>query len=53
MDFVVCPSIRQILRRLDRNVPLAEPTTMEEVIDRLVSGFRIVTMSPGKNRGGE
>jgi putative ABC transport system permease protein len=41
------PSIRQILRRLDRNVPLAEPAAMVEVIDRSISGFRIVTISLG------
>lgn len=41
------PSIRGILRRLDRNVPLAEPSTMMEVINRSISGFRIVTISLG------
>jgi predicted permease len=41
------PSIRQILRRLDRKVPLAEPATMLEVIDRSISSFRIVTISLG------
>jgi len=41
------PPIRQILRRLDRNVPLAEPARMVEVIDRSISGFRTVTIALG------
>jgi len=41
------PAVRQILQRLDRNVPLAEPASMMEIIDRSVTGFRIVTISLG------
>jgi len=41
------PPIRQILQRLDRNVPLAEPAAMAELIDRSISGPRIVTLSLG------
>jgi len=38
-------SIRQILQRLDRSVPLAEPATMMEIVDRSISDFRTVTLS--------
>jgi predicted permease len=38
---------RQVLRRLDRSVPLAEPSSMRETIDRSISGFRIMTISAG------
>jgi predicted lysophospholipase L1 biosynthesis ABC-type transport system permease subunit len=41
------PPVRQLLQRLDRNVPLAEPSAMEDVIDRSIAGFRIITMSLG------
>lgn len=41
------PSVRQVLQRLDRNVPLAEPASMLEIVDRSISGFRIVTISLG------
>ncbi len=43
----VVPSIRQTLQRLDRNIPLAEPASMAEIVDRSISGFRIVTVSLG------
>jgi putative ABC transport system permease protein len=41
------PPVRQILKRLDRNVPLAEPASMIDLIDRSISDFRIVTISLG------
>lgn len=41
------PSVRQVLQRLDRNVPLAEPAAMTAVLDRSIAGFRIVTLSLG------
>ncbi len=44
---VLTPSIRQTLRRLEPGVPLAEPASMTEIIDRSISGFRIVTVSLG------
>ncbi len=40
-------SIRQTLQRLDRSIPLAEPAAMAEIVDRSISGFRIVTISLG------
>jgi putative ABC transport system permease protein len=43
----IIPQVRQILRRLDRNVPLAEPASMAELIDMSISGPRIVTISLG------
>jgi putative ABC transport system permease protein len=39
--------IRQVLKGLDRDIPLAEPATMSEVIDRTLADFRIVTFSLG------
>jgi len=41
------PAVRRILQRLDRNVPLAEPAAMMEIVDRSITGFRIVTISLG------
>jgi putative ABC transport system permease protein len=32
---------------MDRNIPLAEPASMMEVLDRTISGFRVVTLSLG------
>jgi len=39
--------IREILRRKDRNIPLAEPASMESIIDDAISESRIVTLSLG------
>jgi putative ABC transport system permease protein len=41
------PSVREILRRLDRNIPLAEPSSMVAILDRSIAGFRVVTTSLG------
>jgi putative ABC transport system permease protein len=41
------PAVRQIVQRLDPSVPLAEPASMMEMIDRSITGFRIVTISLG------
>jgi putative ABC transport system permease protein len=38
---------REILRRKDRNIPLAEPATMSSVIDDAIADFRVVTFSLG------
>ncbi len=40
-------AVRQTLQRLDRSVPLAEPSSMTDIIDRSISSFRIVTISLG------
>lgn len=39
--------IREILRRKDRNIPLAEAETMTAIIDDELSDFRIITSSLG------
>jgi predicted permease len=43
----ITPAIRQVLAGMDRNIPLAEPASMMEVLDRTISGFRVVTLSLG------
>ncbi len=41
------PPIRQLLQQMDRDIPLAEPASMMEVLDRTITGFRVVTLSLG------
>jgi len=41
------PAVRQIVQRLDPNVPLAEPASMMDIINRSITGFRVVTISLG------
>jgi len=39
--------IRKILQAKDRNVPLAEPATMQSILDDALADFRIITSSLG------
>jgi putative ABC transport system permease protein len=39
--------IRQILREMDPNIPLAEVATMESIVSDSLSGFRVITSSLG------
>jgi ABC-type antimicrobial peptide transport system permease subunit len=39
--------IRQILREMDPNIPLAEVATMESIVNDSLSGFRVITSSLG------
>jgi putative ABC transport system permease protein len=39
--------IREILRSKDRNIPLAEPATMQSILDGALADFRVITSSLG------
>jgi putative ABC transport system permease protein len=39
--------LREILRGMDRNIPLAEPATMTEILDDAVSDYRVITSTLG------
>ena len=39
--------IREILARKDHNIPLAEPASMESIIDEAIADSRVVTLSLG------
>ncbi len=41
------PPIREILRRKDPNIPLAEPASMQSIIDDAIADSRIVTLALG------
>ena len=40
-------AIREVVRAKDTNIPLADPATMESIIDETLSDFRVVTSSLG------
>lgn len=44
---VLVRPIREILRAKDQSLPLAEPATMESILDEALADFRIITVSLG------
>jgi len=43
----VVPALRTLLADMDRDIPLAEPASMSELLDQTISGFRVITLSLG------
>ena len=41
------PTVREALRAKDRNIPLAEPTTMAAILDDAIADYRVITSTLG------